>query len=64
MAATLASAVGAYDTKNASGERLLDIEFVNAVLVFAVASCVVGPQFCRNDGEIDFRRQTPEACDF
>ena len=43
MAATLASAVVGYQTKNSSGERLLDAEFVNAVLVLVVVTCVVGP---------------------
>lgn len=43
MAATLASAVVGYETKNAAGVRLLDAEFVNAVLVLVVASCVAGP---------------------
>lgn len=43
MAATLASAVVGFESKNAAGERLLDAEFVNAVLVMVVATCVVGP---------------------
>jgi Kef-type K+ transport system membrane component KefB len=43
MAATLASAVVGYETKNADGVRLLDAEFVNAVLVLVVATCVAGP---------------------
>ncbi|MDF0668635.1 MAG: cation:proton antiporter [Nitrospira sp.] len=43
MAATLASAVVAYKTVNASGTHLLDVSYVNAVLVLVVATCVVGP---------------------
>lgn len=43
MAATLASAVVAYKTVNASGEHLLDQTYVNAVLVLVVATCVAGP---------------------
>jgi Kef-type K+ transport system membrane component KefB len=43
MAATLASAVVAYKTINASGERLLDETYVNAVLVLVVVTCVAGP---------------------
>jgi Kef-type K+ transport system membrane component KefB len=43
MAATLASAVVAYKTMNAAGERLLDGSYVNAVLVLVVVTCVVGP---------------------
>ncbi len=43
MAATLASAVVAYKTVNPAGERLLGENYVNAVLVLVVATCVVGP---------------------
>jgi Kef-type K+ transport system membrane component KefB len=43
MAATLASAVVGYQTKNASGVRLLDAQFVNAVLALVVVTCVAGP---------------------
>lgn len=43
MAATLASAVVGYETKNSAGERLLDAGFVNSVLVLVVVTCVVGP---------------------
>jgi Kef-type K+ transport system membrane component KefB len=43
MAATLASAVVGYQTKDANGVRLLDAEFVNAVLVLVVVTCVAGP---------------------
>lgn len=43
MAATLASAVVGYQALNSSGERLLDVQFVNATLVLVVATCVVGP---------------------
>ena len=43
MAATLASAVVGYQTMNADGTRLLDAEFVNAVLVLVVVTCVAGP---------------------
>jgi Kef-type K+ transport system membrane component KefB len=43
MAATLASAVVGYQTKNSNDERLVDEEFVNAVLVVVVVTCVAGP---------------------
>lgn len=43
MAATLASAVVAYQTVNTTGGRLLDESYVNAVLVLVVATCVSGP---------------------
>jgi Kef-type K+ transport system membrane component KefB len=43
MAATLASAVVAYQAKNAAGVPLIDSVFVNATLVLVVASCIAGP---------------------
>ncbi len=43
MAATLASAVVAYKTVDASGARLLDETYVNAVLVLVVVTCIAGP---------------------
>lgn len=43
MAATLASAVVGYQTVNASGERLLDTGFVNAIVLIVIATCVLGP---------------------
>lgn len=43
MAATLATAVVGYQTKNALGVRLLDAGFVNAALVLVVVTCIAGP---------------------
>lgn len=43
MAATLASAVVAYNTVNSKGERLLEMPYVNAALVLVVVTCVIGP---------------------
>lgn len=43
MAATLASAVVAYKTVNASGKHLLEESYVNAVPVLVVVTCVGGP---------------------
>lgn len=43
MAATLASAVVGYQAVNASGERLLDAGFVNAVVLLVIVTCVLGP---------------------
>lgn len=43
MAATLATAVVAYNTVNAAGVRLLDMPYVNASLVLVVITCVAGP---------------------
>lgn len=52
MAATLASAVVGYQTKNAAGERLLDAEFVNAALFLVVATCVAGPILTERWGKL------------
>lgn len=43
MAATLASAVVGYQALNSKGERLLSNEFVNAVLILVIVTCVLGP---------------------
>lgn len=43
MAATLASAVVGYQTQDANGDRMLSTEFVNAVLVLVVVTCIAGP---------------------
>ena len=43
MAATLASAVVGYEALNASGERLLDVGFINAVVILVLVTCVLGP---------------------
>jgi Kef-type K+ transport system membrane component KefB len=43
MAATLASAVVGYQALNSNGERLLDIQFVNAVVILVIFTCVIGP---------------------
>lgn len=43
MAATLASAVVAYETLNPGGERLLDGGYVNGILLLVVVTCVLGP---------------------
>jgi Kef-type K+ transport system membrane component KefB len=43
VAATLAAALVAYDTRNAAGERLLDGTMLNAVLVLMLATSILGP---------------------
>lgn len=43
MAATLASAVVAYQAINANGERLLDLACVNAIVILVIFTCVLGP---------------------
>jgi Kef-type K+ transport system membrane component KefB len=61
MAASLASAVVAYKTVNASGEHLLDEAYVNAVLVTVVATCVAGPILTQRYGGKLKAMDGPEA---
>jgi hypothetical protein len=43
VAATLAAALVAYDTRNPAGQRLLDGTMLNAVLVLMLATSILGP---------------------
>ena len=43
VAATLAAAVVAYNTRNAGGDRMLDGTMLNAVLVLMLATSILGP---------------------
>jgi Kef-type K+ transport system membrane component KefB len=43
VAATLAAALVAYETKNAAGERLLGEPVLNSVMVLLVVTSVLGP---------------------
>jgi Kef-type K+ transport system membrane component KefB len=43
VAATLAAAIVAYDTRNVAGERMLDSTMLNAVLVLMLATSILGP---------------------
>jgi Kef-type K+ transport system membrane component KefB len=43
VAATLAAAIVAYNTRNAAGERMLDSTMLNAVLVLMLATSILGP---------------------
>jgi Kef-type K+ transport system membrane component KefB len=43
VAATLAAAIVAYDTRNAAGQRMLDDAMLNAVLVLMLATSIIGP---------------------
>jgi hypothetical protein len=43
VAATLAAAVVAFDTRNGAGERMLDSTMLNAVLVLMLATSILGP---------------------
>jgi Kef-type K+ transport system membrane component KefB len=43
VAATLAAAVVAFDTRNGAGQRMLDSTMLNAVLVLMLATSILGP---------------------
>jgi Kef-type K+ transport system membrane component KefB len=43
VAATLAAAIVAYQTKNGAGERLIDEPVINTVLVLVVVTSILGP---------------------
>jgi Kef-type K+ transport system membrane component KefB len=43
VAATLAAAIVAYETKNAAGVRFIDISMINTILVMVVVTSVMGP---------------------
>jgi hypothetical protein len=43
VAATLAAAVVAFDTRNEAGQRMLDGTMLNAVLVLMLATSILGP---------------------
>ena len=43
VAATLAAAVVAFDTRNGAGQRMLDDTMLNAVLVLMLATSILGP---------------------
>jgi Kef-type K+ transport system membrane component KefB len=43
VAATLAAAVVAFDTRNGGGQRMLDGTMLNAVLVLMLATSILGP---------------------
>ena len=43
VAATLAAAIVAFQTKNGAGERLIDEPVINTVLVLVVVTSILGP---------------------
>jgi Kef-type K+ transport system membrane component KefB len=43
VAATLAAAIAAFETKNAEGVRLIDESAINTVLVLVVVTSILGP---------------------
>jgi Kef-type K+ transport system membrane component KefB len=50
VAATLATAIVAFQCKNAAGVPLIDQSVVNAVLVLVVATCILGPMLTEHFG--------------
>ena len=46
----MATAIVAYQTKNAAGERLIDEPVVNAVLVLVVVTSLLGPMLTEHYG--------------
>jgi Kef-type K+ transport system membrane component KefB len=50
VAATLATAIVAYQTKNAAGVRLIDEPVINAVLVLVVVTSLLGPVLTEHYG--------------
>ena len=50
VAATLAAAIVAFQTKNAAGVRLIDEPAINTVLVLVVVTSILGPMLTKNIG--------------
>jgi Kef-type K+ transport system membrane component KefB len=61
VAATLAAAVVAFDTRNAAGQRLLDGTMLNAVLVLMLATSVLGPVLTERFAPRMLQSQRPVA---
>ncbi len=61
VAATLAAAIVAYQTKNAAGERLIDESVINTVLVLVVVTSILGPLLTVHFGRKRLAEQAGEA---
>jgi Kef-type K+ transport system membrane component KefB len=61
VAATLAAAIVAFETKNASGERLIDESVINTVLVLVVVTSILGPMLTEYFGRQRLAEQDAEA---
>jgi Kef-type K+ transport system membrane component KefB len=61
VAATLATAIVAFDCKNAAGVRLIDQSVVNAVLVLVVVTCILGPMLTEHFGRQRLAELDPSA---
>jgi Kef-type K+ transport system membrane component KefB len=63
VAATLATAIVAYQTKNAAGVPLIDLPVVNAVLVLVVVTSILGPMLTEHFGRQRLAEQEAAARD-
>jgi Kef-type K+ transport system membrane component KefB len=63
VAATLATAIVAYQTKNAAGIPLIDLPVVNAVLVLVVVTSILGPMLTEHFGRQRLAEQEAPARD-
>jgi Kef-type K+ transport system membrane component KefB len=61
VAATLATAIVAFQTKNAEGIRLIDEPVINTVLVLVVVTSILGPVLTEYFGRRRFVKQQPAA---
>jgi Kef-type K+ transport system membrane component KefB len=59
VAATLATAIVAFQTKNAEGVRLIDEPVINTVLVLVVVTSILGPTLTEYFGRRRFVEQQP-----
>jgi Kef-type K+ transport system membrane component KefB len=61
VAATLATAIVAYQTKNAAGDRLIDEPVINTVLVLVVVTSILGPVLTEYSGRRRVAEQAAAA---
>jgi Kef-type K+ transport system membrane component KefB len=61
VAATLATAIVAYQTKNAAGVRLIDEPVINTVLVLVVVTSLLGPVLTEHYGRRRLAEQEDAA---
>jgi Kef-type K+ transport system membrane component KefB len=61
VAATLATAIVAYQTRNAAGERLIDEPVINTVLVLVVVTSILGPVLTEHYGRQRLAEQDAAA---
>jgi Kef-type K+ transport system membrane component KefB len=61
VAATLATAIVAFQTKNAAGVRLIDQPAINAVLVLVLVTSTLGPTLTEHFGRQRLAQQDTEA---